>query len=402
MKTLLRTLVSCAIIIGAGYWAVQKIYETEPEAERNDAVARTVMLVEVVPVETGNFRPTLRVLGTVEAAREMTLSPRVSGPIVEISDSFIEGDIVAEGETLVTLDRSDYRNVVAQRRAALDAAEADVVLEEGRRAVAEDDLALLDNSIPQVNRELVLREPQRLSAESSVESARAALHQAELELARTRVSAPFDALVMERNADLGSQVGPGSALGRLVATDVYWVVANVAQASLQWLTFPASDAEPIEVRVTSRSAWPEGTERTGHLTRVLGELDPETRLARVLVEVPDPLATSPANDGAPTMLIGSFVEVEIPAQEFTDVARIPRELIREGGTTWVMVDRTLSVRELEIAFEDAEYAYVTGGIELGEMIVTTTLRTVQDGAPLRLEGDPEPDPSELPPPRGRP
>lgn len=402
MKTLLTSLVLCAVIIAAGYWAVQTIYETEPEAERNEAVARTVMLVDVVPVEVGDYRPTLRALGTVEAAREMTLSPRVSGPIVEISESFVEGDIVSDGETLVTLDRSDYRNVVTQRRAALDAAEADVVLEEGRRAVAEDDLALLDDSVPAANRDLVLREPQRLSAESSVESARAALHQAELELARTRVSAPFDALVMERNADLGSQVGPGSALGRLVATDVYWVVANVAQASLQWLTFPEDGGAPVPVRVTSRSAWPEDSERTGHLSRVLGALDTETRLARVLIEVPDPLALTPSNDGAPSMLIGSFVEVEIPAREFTNVARIPRELVREGDTTWVMVDRTLNVRELEIAFEDADYAYVTAGIEAGEVIVTTALRTVQDGAPLRLEGDPEPDPSELPPPRGRP
>ena len=402
MKTLLRTLVSSAIIIAAGYWAVQTIHETEPEAERNEAVHRTVMLVDVVPVETGDYRPTLRAIGTVEAAREMTLSPRVSGPIIEIAESFIEGDIVTEGETLVTLDRADYRNVVTQRRAALDAAEADVVLEEGRRAVAEDDLALLDNSIPTANRDLVLREPQRLSAESSVESARAALYQAELELARTRVSAPFDALVMERNADIGSQVGPGSALGRLVATDVYWVVANVAQASLHRLTFPQESDAPVPVRVTSRSAWPEDSSRTGHLTRVLGELDTETRLARVLIEVPDPLALSPPNEGAPPMLIGSFVEVEIPAQEFTNVARIPRELVREGDTTWVMVDRTLSVRELEIAFEDAEYAYVSAGVEAGEVLVTTTLRTVQDGAPLRLEGDPEPDPSELPPPGRRP
>lgn len=386
----LKTLVICAVIVALGAWAVRTIFETEPTAERHDAVRRTTMLVEVVPVEVGDYRPVIRALGTVEPAREATLSPRVGGSIVELADAFMPGGLVREGDTLVTLDRADYRNVVTQRRSALDAALAELQLEEGRRALAEDDLALLDTSIPEANRALVLREPQRLAAASSVESARAALRQAELDLARTRIDAPFDALVLERSADLGAQVGPGSELGRLVATDVYWVVANVPQSSLRWLEFPDGTESPRPVRVTNPTAWPDDAERAGRLLRTLGTLDASTRLARILVEVPDPLARLPENADAPTLLIGSFVDVEIPAVTFHGVARLPRHLVREGDTTWVMVDRTLQVRDLEIAFEDEEFAYVSSGLGAGDEVITTQLRTVSDGAPLRLAGDPPP------------
>lgn len=139
------------------------------------------------------------------------------------------------------------------------------------------------------------------------------------------------------------------------------------------------------MRITHRTAWPEGAERWGRLTRTLGALEEDTRMARVIIDVDDPLARSDEHADQPRLLLGAFVDVELPARPLDNVVRLPRELMRAGDTAWVMNDDgELSVRELDIAFLDADYAYVERGLEDGDAVVTTHLSTVVEGAPLRL------------------
>lgn len=381
MRTLL-TLIACVAIIGAGAGATWAIFESEPTAERTNTVRRSAMLVEVERVDAGTFRPRIRAHGVVEPIRSVTLSPRVDGAVTRIAPTFEPGVTVAEGDVLVELDGDDYRIALTDRRAALQQAEAELEIEAGRRTVARDDLALLDGTLPETNRALVLREPQQRAAEARVDAARAAVRQAELELQRTDIAAPFDALVRSRDVDLGAQVNAGAALGHLVGIDTYRIVAAVPQAHLRWLTFGDETAE--DVRITHRTAWPEGTERRGRLTRSLGALEADTRMARVVIDVEDPLARTDENHGKPPLLLDAFVDVELPARALEDVVRLPRAWMRAGDTAWVMQDGELSVRELEITFLDGEYAYVAAGLRDGDAIVTTHLSTVVDGAPLRL------------------
>ena len=78
-----------------------------------------------------------------------------------------------------------------------------------------------------------------------------------------------------------------------------------------------------------------------------------------------------------------LIEVRIEGKPIEDVVRLSREYVHEGDTVWVMKDGELEIRETEIVFRDAEYAYIRGGLETGEEIVTTTLATVADGVGLR-------------------
>ena len=231
----------------------------------------------------------------------------------------------------------------------------------------------------------MLREPQLKAAQASVESARAAVEQARLALQRTTIRAPFDAHILTRNANVGSQVAPGDNLGRLVGLDTYWVVATVPQSQLRWLTFAGQGGgEPSEVRVRNRTAWAEGEFRAGTLHRLVGALEDQTRLARVIITVPDPMGYRSA--GVPPLMIGSFVEAHIEAQALTDVIRLNRDYVRENDTVWVMESGVLRIRDVDIVFRDATHAYIAGGLDEQTEVVTTNLATVADGAPLRLEG----------------
>ena len=382
------TLLVCLLILIVGGAATAAIFMTEPTAERSGAVRETAMLVDVTGVERGTFTPTIQAAGTVEPSQDVTLSPRVEGEVLRVTDGFMPGGFVRKGEILLQLDPADYENTLQQRQSALNQALADLNIERGRQQVARQDFELLGDSLAPDDQSLVLREPQLEAAQASVESARAAVEQAELALQRTTIRAPFDAHVLTRNANVGSQVGTGDNLGRLVGMDTYWVVANVAQSQLRWLTFPESgEGEPSEVRVRNDRAWAEGEYRTGTLHRLVGALEgDQTRLARVIVTVPDPMGYRSGEADVPPLMIGSFVEANIEAKVLTDVIRLSRDYVREDNTVWEMENGVLRIRDVDIVFRDAEYAYIADGLDDQAQIVTTNLSTVVDGAPLRIEG----------------
>ena len=82
---------------------------TEPEAQKEGAVRRTAMLVEVTPVERGDFRPELIALGTVRPSQDVVLEPRVRGQVLSIGEGFVPGCGQVMG---IILDPVDWRQPV--------------------------------------------------------------------------------------------------------------------------------------------------------------------------------------------------------------------------------------------------------------------------------------------------
>jgi RND family efflux transporter MFP subunit len=395
-------LVAGLLIVAAAGGLLWLIFSTEPEAERVGASKKTAMLVEVTAVERGDFRPRIEAMGVVRPARDIVLRPRVAGEVLRVAERFAPGSLVDRGALLLQLDPADYRAALARRQAELRQAEAALRIEMGHQSAARQTYQMMDERLPEANEALVLREPQLASLQAEREAARVALEQARRELGRTRIAAPFDAQVIERRVDLGSQVGPGDELGRLVGRRSYWVETSVPLAELRWLEFPAAAEQGAPVRIRERAAWPEGVFRQGRLYRLVGALADQTRMARVLVTVDDPLALEPERAGQPPLLIDTFVHVSIQGRRLDDVVRLELDQLRKNDTAWVMRDGALDIRSLQVVFRGARYAYVRDGLDAGERVVTTNLATVVQGAPLRLRpaaertGGSEPDGSHAP------
>lgn len=384
------TLTICALLALAAAGALWLIFGTVPEVERETAVRQTAMLVEVTRAEAGDFHPVIEAMGTVMPSREVMLSTRVGGEVVEMAAEFVPGGFVRRGEVLLRIDAADYRNLLAQRESELQQAITELEIEHGRQDMAERDYRDLQRELEPDKKALVLREPQLRSAEARVQAARSAVEQARLDLERTAIRAPFDAQVLARQVNLGSQVSIGEALGRLVGIDTYWVETTVPLDKLRWLHFPEGPGDagsPVTIR--HRTAWDAGQTREGRLFRLIGELEGDTRLARVLVEVEDPLARETETPAAPGLIIGTFVECRIHGREIENAVRLPRGHVRKGDTIWVMDGGQLAIRDVDIAFQDAEYAYIRGGLSERDAVVTTSLATVREGVKLRLKGSPD-------------
>jgi RND family efflux transporter MFP subunit len=381
-----RTLLICLALVIAGAAALWLIFNTEPEAKRESAVRETAMLVEVIEVEAGDFRPQIRALGTVKPAREVVLRPRVGGEVVELAPEFVPGGEVASGDLLLRIDDADYRIMLERRESELQQAVAKLEIEHGRQVIAERDYRQLNKDLVPENRALVLREPQLRSAEAEVRAARAAVEQARLDLDRSAVRAPFHAQILSREVNVGSQVSPGVPLARLVGMDTYWVETTIPLDRLRWLSFSEGGANGgSPVTVWHRGAWAGDEYREGYLFRLVGELEGDTRMARVLVAVDDPLGREAASGRLPRLIIGSYVECLLHGREIPDVKRLPRDYVRKGDTVWLMRDGHLAIQPVDIVFQDNEFAYVRDGLEAGDRVVTTSLATVKDGIALRIK-----------------
>ncbi|MEM8667947.1 MAG: efflux RND transporter periplasmic adaptor subunit [Planctomycetota bacterium] len=410
-RSLLRTagnLVACVAILGAAVAAIYWINSTEPIAEQVNATRKSSALVETIIAKRDDYAPRLVVLGTVQPAQEIVLSPRVSGTVIELSPNLVPGGMVKEGDLLLRIDPADFQNALAISQSELQKAEASLEIELARQSLAEKELELLEGTINEINRALVLREPQIASIRAEISAAKAAIERANLDLQRANVIAPFDAQILSRSINIGSQVGAGDELAQLVGVQEYWVTAAVPVRSLRWVQFPnssdmtltggpdseASEAEslgsPVRlgslVKLRDPDSW-QSEVRQGRVSRMIGRLDNQTRLARVLVTIPDPLGLK---SGAPPLILNSLIETAIEGKPINNVVRLDRGLVRDQDRVWIMKDNQLEIRQTEVVFRDAEFAYISEGIEDGDELVVTTLATVADGIGLRRVDDDSP------------
>ena len=415
----IANLLICAAILGGAIYAVIWINATEPVAEKLKTTRKSAALVETIIVKRGTYAPQLSVLGTVQAAQQINLRPRVNGQLVELTSEFTPGGMVKKGDLLLRIDEADFENALSISQSELDQAEASMEIEQARQKLAAKELKLLEGSIDQTNRGLVMREPQLASIKAQVSAAKAAVERAKLNLERTKIYAPFDAQVLSRTVDIGSQVGPGDDLGRLVGLEEYWIMATVPVRSLRWVQFPESAGEEtpnpettlsstagpnleapraLDDRVPTRGepgqdgssvtlrnpdAWGVDVQRHGKVARLIGTLDQQTRLARVLITVTDPLGLE---SDVPPLILGTLLETKIEGKPIEDVVRIERSYVRNQDTIWVMKNDKLEIRETDIVFRDAEHAYVRSGLEDGDEVVTSTLATVAPGVGLKKIG----------------
>jgi hypothetical protein len=118
--------------------------------------------------------------------------------------------------------------------------------------------------------------------------------------------------------------------------------------------------------------------------RLEAGLEEQGRMARLLIQVEDPLSLQKAHAKEPRMLIGSYVRVKIEGESVPKAAAIEREYIRNGNRVWIMDGGKLVIRPVEIAFRGNDQLLITGGIQSGEQLILTNLGAPVEGMALRI------------------
>jgi RND family efflux transporter MFP subunit len=382
----LLTILLCLLFIGAGGGGATYIFLSAPKAQKR-VPAKVIPVVEVQRVEPEDRRVTLPAMGTVIPAREVVLRSRVSGEVVSLHPEFIEGGYITEGAAVLQIDPKDYQLALIQKQRAVTEAEYALKLEMGHQDVARREWDLLNEGktgLPE-DLELALRKPHLAKARADLEGVRAELKQAELDLERTVIRAPFNAIVRSKSVDLGSQVTPQDSLAELVGVDEYWIQISVAVDDLKWIAVPdRNETAGSPVRLVHRN----GNERTGVVIKLLGDLETEGRMARLLVSVKDPLQREGSGKTGRPLLIGEYVRVEIEGSALSQVFRIPRAALRENDTIWVAGnDSTLEIRPVRSIWRDTQTVLLQKGLNPGDRVIVSDLAAPVAGMEIRVEAN---------------
>lgn len=297
-----------AIVLGLGAWLGSKPLlseadtaqaDGEPPAAASPPEAEALQAVRVAVFEEEQ-RPSWLVLrGRTEAARRVEVRSETTGTVLATPPD--KGQVVSAGDVLCQLDMADREAQLLQARAALASAESKF---EAASRLGDKGFSA---------RNSVTEEQARLDA------ALAAMKRAEIEVGRTRITAPFTGVVEERHAEVGSYVGTGGPCATLVDLDPIKLVAHVSERDLAQLR---SDAT-AEARLAT------GQELEGRLTFVGSTADPATRTFRVEIEAPN--ADLSVKDGV-------TAEISIPLKPVTAHRLSPALLtLDDTGTIGVRI-----------------------------------------------------------------
>jgi RND family efflux transporter MFP subunit len=330
--------------------------------ETASAAPETVSNVSVVTVHPTNVPDLVEEVGTVRAVQTSQLASQMMGNIVEIRAH--EGDRVRRGQVLAVIDD-------AQPRAGLDRATAAELASGQGISAADSDLALAEATFkryqtlydrksvsPQEFDEVKARyqatQARRDMARAGQVQAKAALQQAHTTLAYTRVLAPFDGVVTEKKADVGTLASPGMPLFTLEDVRHYRFEATVNETDLRYVR--AGQQVPILIDALGDK------ELKAKVVEIVPAADPASRTFLVKLDLP-----------ADTQLrSGLFGRAHFARGERTSLL-IPRSAVVERGQLQGVYildqNKIASLRYITLGKPSGQQVEVLAGLQDGEGVI---------------------------------
>jgi multidrug efflux system membrane fusion protein len=325
---------------------------TKQEKPRDDRVPVTVAVAEQkdMPVQ-------VRVIGNVQPLSTVAIRALAGGQLTNVW--FREGDEVRRGQPLFTIDPRPYEAALAQARANLARDEAQL-----RNAQAE-----AARYAELVKKDYVTREDyDRITAGAEAAKAvaaadRAAIDNAQLQLAYCRISAPIDGRTGSLQVHMGNIVKANDTTPLVVINQVHpiYVQFSIPEAQLAALRARFGGAA-VPVSATSQSG---GTAALGRLSFVDNAVDATT--GTIVLK-----ATFENRNGA--LWPGQFVNVAVTLAERPNAVVVPAQAVQnsqKGQFVYVVKDgNTVEMRPVTVAQAVDQEVIIDKGVSAGETVVT--------------------------------
>ena len=344
-----------AVFVVLTYWVMQ----TEPPKKKPKAKP-VIPSVTAIKNEVGNHALELLAYGSVMPAELITIEAQAKGQLIALHRDFEPGGQIARGETLYSIDDREYQLNVDAANAALKKAQADIAMEAAQRKVAEKDLEILSQrmQLSDESKQLALRLPQQRQAEAALASAQRQLKQAQLDLSHTQRQIETNVVVVERKKVIGDTVSIGDEIGSVARADRYWVE----------LRLPTDRIAKIQPRTTSKGSQVKlkanGIDYQGELIRIHPQIDSDSRLAKVIVEINQPLTQS-----SRPLLLGTYVEAKIMQHPISNAVKLPREALTSDSRVWgVDSNKLLQIKPVTVLDNDNAHAYIQAPADLTHLL----------------------------------
>ncbi len=378
---IIRLIITIFIIFGALHLAKVIIgTKKDPKSKQPPTV---IPQVDTIQITKANYRLQVRSFGNIQSYFETTLSPQINGLIVSVSPNFRVGQKVAEGEILATIDQTNYKAALATQKANLILQQSTLAEEKIRAKQAAADWKASGRKLSTAS-EFVLRKPQLAAAKANIDSVMAAIAKAEADIQRTKIQAPYNAIVTERNASLGNYANAQSSLGKLVATEKAEVRIPLTAEQMERIQFDQQGGKNPILTLISPSN-PELTWKA-ELTQMEPTVDLQNQVRYAIGTIKNPYSskTNPLS-------VGSFVNVLIPAIELKDAYKVPESALVNDSYLWV-VDENDQLLKVEVTRDQSEdsFAFVRVTSEKSTpaiRIITRPLSTFRSGMKVKWKKD---------------
>lgn len=307
--------------------------------------------VEVVTVQTGELTRRITAVGSLRSDESVTVTAEVSGRITTIG--FKEGQPVRKGQLLFALDDAVNRAGVAQARAA--------------RALAQRNQ---ERSLELFERKLISQQ-ERDTLRAALESARAESALAEAQLAKMRISAPFDAVAGLRSVSPGDYVSPGQALVNLESVGDLKIDFRVPELALSQL----STGQALDIRI---DAYPQQLFR-GEVYAIEPRVADTTRSIGLRARLPNP-------DGR--LRSGLSARVILETASVPNAVLAPEQAIFPRGEqqfVYVIEDGKAVLRPVQVGQREPGRAEIIQGLGPGEILITAGLQKIGAGTAVRIQ-----------------
>ena len=364
----LRIVVSIVVLalLAAVVYRVQHQAAGEQRGGGDRALA-----VRAVPVELRDFPRVLDLPGTLEAAQQVAIVAQVGGTVVR--QHVEEGDAVAAGKILFSLDARPARARIAQSQATLAGALAEA--EEAERQLRRLDPLMTSGYISRQEYEAARVALEAARARAG--AARGELEAARLEVAYAAIRAPIAGRVGRITVRPGSLVqAGGDPLTTLIAPGTLDVRASVAQQD--WPELAAAREQGRVMAEVFLDTHP-GVRARGELVFVDTQIDAPTGAVPIKVRIADP---------PPGLLSGQSVRVRLHLGSDAGARVVPEAALQQGQAgsyVYVVRDGKAVVQPVTpVRSVDGEHM-VEGDLRAGERVLTEIPQRLKAGDAVKLE-----------------
>jgi len=372
LRTLKVVLIVVAVVLIAGTVVIRGIHSRIDAAAvvRERTFEESVPSVSVIHAKRGELREEIVLPGNIQAFVDAPVYARTSGYLKKWYTDI--GTRVKTGELLAEIDSPEVDQQLAQARAQLATAQANLKLAE---VTMNRDLGLMKDAIPKQDVDNAVGAYE--AGKATVQAQAANVKQLEQLVAFQKVLAPFDGLVTARNTDIGQLVNAGNGgaaqeLFRISSTDRLRIFVSVPQMYSQAAT----------AGVNADLTLPEapGRHYVGKVARNTGMIDPTTRTLLTEVDI---------DNASGHLMPGAYAEVHLrlPAATAALVVPVTALIFRSEGLQ-VAVVRDGNRAELVHVTEGRDFGTeveITSGITSEDSVIINTPDSLTSGAPVRVE-----------------
>jgi RND family efflux transporter MFP subunit len=364
------------LLVLAGGALLAILLATNKPAVESAPIQPMITTVRVLKVEPKTEYLTISSQGSVQPRTQSTLIPEVSGRVTWISPSLVGGGSFNKGDVLLKIDKGDYQSTVERNLAVVQRTEVE-------QSFTGDELDRLEKlykkKLASQSQLDEARRNARVAAANLMEG-RANLKQAQRDLGRTELTAPFDGLVRNEQVDLGQFVSRGTSIGIIYATDFVEVRLPVAASQLAFTGLPANTRGQIPPEIqppvtltaemgNTKQIW-EAT-----LVRAEAEIDEKSRMIYGVARL-----RSMRNAQSFPIPVGLFVQAEIRGRKVENLMQLPRSAIRDGDQVLVVdSENRLHYRNVRILRLEHDNVLISEGLQAGELVCISPLQAVVDG-----------------------